>query len=49
MIILILIIAINYSINSWLKQVRKVARVEESKKWVTRPRGEEYVDKSTTV
>jgi hypothetical protein len=26
---------------SWLKQVRKVKRVEESKKWVTRPRGEE--------
>ena len=24
---------------SWLKQVRKVKRVEESKKWVTRVRG----------
>ncbi len=26
---------------SWLKQVRKVKRVEESEKWVTRPRGGE--------
>ena len=26
---------------SWLKQVRKVKRVGESEKWVTRPRGEE--------
>ena len=24
---------------SWLKEVRKVKRVEESEKWVTRPRG----------
>jgi hypothetical protein len=26
---------------SWLKQVRKVKRVGESEKWVTRPREEE--------
>ena len=26
---------------SWLKEVRKVKRVGESEKWVTRPRGEE--------
>jgi hypothetical protein len=26
---------------SWLKQVGKVKRVEESEKWVTIPRGEE--------
>ena len=26
---------------SWLKQVRKVKRVGESEKWVTRPRGGE--------
>jgi hypothetical protein len=40
---------------SWLKQVRKVKRVEESEKWVTRPRGgrsknfgEKILEQSTT-